>query len=187
MRKRPIILFALAAGVLLLAFAYTKPQLAVQAVADVSCVDQIVCTDDQTRIEEATKLYNDSLLFLASSISRLKKKPLVVFCSSESCYQSFGSTKATARSVGGFCIVIGPSGWKPYYVRHEMIHRLQWQQLGVVKMFQEPEWFIEGMAYALSEDPRVKLLEPFQSFRSKFLQWYGTVGKEYLWVEAEKL
>lgn len=187
MRNRTVVLAVLAVCAPLVALAYAKPQFIVQAVANVSCVQDVVCTDDEGRIEEAMHLYDDALSFLATSIAPLDKKPLVVFCSSESCYQSFGRTGATARSVGGFCIVIGPRGWKPYYVRHEMIHRLQWQQLGVLRMYREPEWFTEGMAYALSEDPRARLAPPFQGFRSRFLEWYGAVGRVHLWTEAKKL
>ena len=186
--RRPIaLLAALAVCVPLAALAYAKPHLLIEAAADVSCIQGVVCVDDERRTEEATRLYDEALSFVATSIAPLDKKPLIVFCSTELCYQSFGQTKATARSVGGFCIVIGPRGWKPYYVRHEMIHRLQWQHLGVVRMFMEPEWFVEGMAYALSEDPRSQLAEPFQSFRSNFLSWYSRVGKQRLWAEAERL
>ena len=111
----------------------------------------------------------------------------MVFCSTAACYNSFGVSAATARTVGGFCIVIGPQGWKPFYARHELIHRLQWQQLGVIQMYRKPKWFIEGMAYSLSDDPRPTLVEPWQSFRSQFSAWYIKVGKGQLWTEAEKL
>jgi hypothetical protein len=68
-----------------------------------------------------------------------------------------------------------------------MIHRLQTQQLGTLRMYSLPGWFVEGMAYYLSEDPRPKLAEPFQSYRSKFESWYMGVGKERLWLDAKSL
>jgi hypothetical protein len=43
------------------------------------------------------------------------------------------------------------------------------------------------MAYSLSEDPRQKLSEPFEQYRSKFEVWYRLVGKEQLWTEARNL
>ncbi len=179
----------IAIGVLLplAALAYARPALLIEIIAPVSCDSSGVCTDDPARRDEAKRIYGDALAFVATAIAPLEKRPAMVFCSTLSCYNSFGGSAATARSVGGFCIVIGPHGWKPFYVRHELIHRLQWQSLGVIQMYREPEWFIEGMAYSLSGDPRPTLVEPWQSFRSQFAAWYGKVGKAQLWAEAAKL
>ena len=49
------------------------------------------------------------------------------------------------------------------------------------------EWFIEGMAYSLSEDPRAKLPEPFERYRSQFEAWLRSVGREHLWEQARQL
>jgi hypothetical protein len=171
----------------LVAVAYAMPDRVAHLVAGVSCVQGIVCVDDSSRISDAEVLYGEALSFVSSSIGPLNKKPLVIFCSTESCYHAFGFSDATAKSVGGFAIVISPRGWKPYVVRHEMIHRLQVQELGVIRMYLEPEWFIEGMAYSLSEDPRAPLAEPFESFRSRFASWNRARGNENLWEEARKL
>ncbi len=187
MRLRVALLCALVVCIPVVALAYAQPRLVIQAIAPVSCFRDVVCTDDAARSAEAAALYDEALLFLAQSIAPLDKKPLAVFCASDSCYEAFGRTGAAARSVGGFCIVVGPRGWKPYYVRHEMIHRLQWQHLGAYRMFREPEWFVEGMAYALSGDSRETLAPPFQEFRAKFLHWYDGVPKDELWDEARKL
>ena len=62
-----------------------------------------------------------------------------------------------------------------------MLHRLQGEKLGILGMYEKPEWFIEGMAYALSEDPREPLVEPFQSERARFRAWYAGVGKVHMW------
>lgn len=50
-----------------------------------------------------------------------------------------------------------------------------------------PEWFIEGMAYALSEDPRRLLPEPMEGWCSKFEAWYSAVKNEALWDAARRL
>jgi len=171
----------------LVAVAYTMPDRVAHLVAGVSCVQRIVCVDDSARIIEAEALYGEALSFVSSSVGPLSEKPLIIFCSTESCYHAFGFSDATAKSVGSFAIVISPRGWKPYIVRHEIIHRLQAQQLGAIRMYLEPEWFIEGMAYSLSEDPRAPLAEPFESFRSRFASWNRARGNENLWEEARKL
>jgi len=182
-----ILIIAVALCIPLVALAYARPARVVQVFADVSCIADTICIDDSARSQEASQLYEEALAFLAETIAPLDKRPLVVFCASDECYRSFGHSNASARSVGAFCIVIGPRAWKSYYVRHEMIHRLQAQQLGVLRMYGEPEWFIEGMAYSLSQDPRPDLAQPFQSFRSTFDTWYRRVGREHLWSEAKAL
>jgi hypothetical protein len=69
-----------------------------------------------------------------------------------------------------------------------MIHHLQKERLGNLKgWLVTPNWFIEGMAYFLSEDPRPTLAEPWQQYRFQFDAWYKQVGKEHLWAEAGKL
>jgi hypothetical protein len=50
-----------------------------------------------------------------------------------------------------------------------------------------PRWLVEGMAYALSEDPRLPLPEPQESERRQFMAWYAQVGRDRLWAEARKL
>ena len=111
----------------------------------------------------------------------------MVFCESEACAQSFGLGRSTAKTTGPFGTVYGPRAWTPYYVRHELIHHLQNERLGMYRFHRGPEWFIEGMAYSLSEDPRTKLAEPFEQYRSQFETWFRSVGKEQLWEQARKL
>ena len=172
----------------LVAVAYTMPDRVARLVAGVSCVQRIVCVDDSSRISEAEKRCTERhCRFVSSSVGPLSKKHLIIFCSTESCYQAFGFSNAAAKSVGRFAIVISPQEWKPYIVRHEIIHRLQAQELGVIRMYLELEWFIEGMAYSLSEDPRTPLAEPFESFRSRFASWNRARGNENLWEETRKL
>ena len=43
------------------------------------------------------------------------------------------------------------------------------------------------MAYALSEDLRAQLAEPWQQYRDQFNQWLATVGRENLWNAASRL
>lgn len=50
-----------------------------------------------------------------------------------------------------------PRGWEPHFVRHEMIHHLQAERLSTLTLLLKPRWFVEGMACALSDDPREPL------------------------------
>ena len=164
-----------------LAYAIARPATALQFATGFSCRSDLVCTEDPARLGEASDLYEDSLAFLTASVGSLQVKPLVVFCATQSCYSFTGESGSAAKTVGKFIIVVSPRGWTPYFLRHEMIHRLQGEKLGVFGMLGKPEWYVEGMAYALSEDPREQLMEPFQSERARFRAWYATVGRERLW------
>jgi hypothetical protein len=72
-------------------------------------------------------------------------------------------------------------------VRHELIHYLQARELGALQLLVKPSWFVEGMAYGLSEDPRTPLAQPFEGYRSEFLAWYRSVGKDKMWIEGGRL
>jgi hypothetical protein len=161
--------------------------LAPQLVSGISCVTETICMEDSGRYDEADRLYSDALSFLETSVAPFEEWPRVIFCSTQTCFESYGFSKSSAHAVGDYGIVIGPQGWTPRYLRHEMIHHLQAERLGVYKQWRSPDWFIEGMAYSLSEDPRQNLAEPWQQYRARFEEWYQQVGKERLWHEAENL
>lgn len=170
------------------AWALFKPvRVIAPELAGLSCIGDTLCTDDRSKHREAAKLYDEALAFVDSAVGAIENEPRVIFCSSDACAEYFGIGKRGGMSIGRAGIVIGPRAWKPYYVRHEMIHHLQHERLGLIKVLMLPKWFKEGMAYSLSEDPRPNLSEPFENFRSRFEAWYSNVGKERLWVEASKL
>ena len=162
------------------AYAIARPAQVLQSLG-FFCHNELVCVEEPARLAEASQLYEGAVEFLASSLAPLQKQPLAVFCSTPLCYSFTGESGSAAKTVGKFIIVVSPRGWKPYFVRHEMIHRLQGEKLGVLGMYEKPEWFIEGMAYALSQDPREPLVNPFERERARFRAWYASVGKERLW------
>ena len=184
--KRPLSLRTAALVAMLccaapLAYAIARPAEVLQSIAGFACANERVCAEDPSRLAEASALYQNAAEFLARSVAPLQRQPLAVFCSTPYCYSLTGESGSAAKTVGKFVIVISPRGWKPFFVRHEMIHRLQSDKLGVFGMYGKPEWFIEGMAYALSQDPREPLIEPFETDRARFRAWYSGVGKERLW------
>lgn len=152
-----------------------------------SCMNDAICTDAPSRLAEAAGLYTAALKYVEASIGSVEAQPRVVFCSTIECGERFGLGNRSALTLGTLGSVIGADAWKPYYVRHEMIHYVQSERLGMLKAWREPKWFSEGMAYALSGDPRSRLKEPFEQYRTEFLQWYGTVGKQRLWQAAQNL
>lgn len=170
------------------AWAFVKPvRVVAPELTGLSCINDTLCTDDISRFQEIAKLYDEALHFVDSSVGSIDNKPRIIFCNSDACFQSFGLGKRSAATIGTFGIVISPRAWEPYYLRHEMIHHLQNEKLGMIKAWRAPAWFMEGMAYSLSKDPRPILSEPFEQYRSQFEHWYSLVGKERLWTEAGNL
>ena len=82
----------------------------------------------------------------------LKNYPKAVFCATQECFETFGFKQAAASAVGKSALVIGLRGWKPHYIKHEIVHYWQAENIGIIKMLLMDDWLIEGMAYALSDD-----------------------------------
>ena len=154
-------------------------------VAGITCVSDVICLDDVSRYQEAVDLYGSALHFVEARVGTIESRPRVVFCSSQACFESFGFSQAAAHAVGVSGIVIGPRGWEEYDLRHEMIHHLQAERLGVYAQWRGPDWYIEGMAYYLSGDPRQYLDDPWGKYRSQFEHWYRAVGRDALWSEGK--
>lgn len=155
-----------------------------ELVSTITCHTPNICVDDIQKLQHARFLYTNALKDVEQIIGVFKREPCVVFCSSKECFGGFGFDKASAKTIGIWGIVVGPNGWKDYYLKHEMIHHRQAEELGVLAMIQKPAWFIEGMAYSLSQDPRLHLSEPWQSYRTEFNKWFENRKSEPLWEQV---
>jgi len=186
-RKR-LIFGAILLVVPLAAWALVKPLRVLAPQLEGLTCDEWVCVDDTSKRTEATRLYRDALTVVQASVGALHSVPRAVFCATPACSDKFGFTAALAYDVGTFAVVISHRGWRPYLIRHELIHHLQNERLGWLRArLLEPEWWTEGMAYSLSRDPRKPLPEPLEGYRSQFETWFKQVGTASLWAEAERL
>ena len=135
----------------LAAWAFYEPvRVLAPELAGVSCVSESICVDDPDRYAEAAMPYDEAYAFVHSSVGHIERMPRVIFCSSQVCFRSFGFDRAAAHTVGTSSIVPGPRAWEDHLLRHEMIHHLQAERLGVIRQWLMPDWFTEGMAYAFS-------------------------------------
>jgi hypothetical protein len=151
------------------------------------CLTATVCVEDRGELERATALHAEALSFVSRTVGTLQISPTVIFCSTEQCADAFGLGARSAVTLGSWGTVVGPHAWRPHYLRHEMIHVLQAERLGILPLLLKPAWFKEGMAYGLSEDPREPLNEPFEGWRAQFRSWYAKLPPAQLWTEAAKL
>jgi len=188
MKKTLIILVVLVLSAPIACWALYKPMRVIypELIDGISCNYEGICVDDMSKIIEASSLYKNSLHSVSTEVGSFKQNPQVIFCSTQKCFQSFGFKKAAAISVSSLGIVISPRGWDGHFVRHEMIHHRQAEEIGLLSAILKPEWLIEGMAYSLSFDPRMQLADRWQNDRNKFEAWYQKTGKNQLWKEANK-
>lgn len=170
------------------AWALVKPvRVIAPGLAGLDCAQGApVCVEDPARNAEAHQLVADGMAFVNHHVAALEGSPRFVFCSTQACADTFGLGARSAVTAGTWGTVIGPRAWAPHYVRHELIHHLQGQRLGLLPRLFKPTWWVEGMAYALSEDPRTPLAEPWESHRREFKAWHARVGAERLWDEAAR-
>tara|TARA_B100001094_G_scaffold235595_1_gene230637 strand:- start:2256 stop:2792 length:537 start_codon:yes stop_codon:yes gene_type:complete len=79
---------------------------------------------------------------------------IFVFCESQNCYTQFGGGNDIAISYPWLGTVISHKAWNQTIVTHELIHLIQYKHFGPLHTMLLPEWFREGMAYALSGAPK---------------------------------
>lgn len=168
-------------------FVFFKPsRVLIPEINDVVCATGSMCMDDLSRLREAETLLADAVLDVEARLGKLENFPKAIFCATQACYEKFGFRHSSASAVGRTAIVVGPRGWKSYYLKHELIHYWQAEKIGVIRLLFVDEWFREGMAYFLSDDPRAELQEPRQTYRQQFADWYDTAGPQNFSVAIER-
>lgn len=166
----------------LAAWALVKPvRVVAPSLAGLQCAEHGVCVENESDRPEADRLHAEAASFVAAHVGAVTGSPQLVFCSTQACADTFGLGRRSAVALGTVGMVIGPRAWEPYYVRHELIHLVQAQRLGTIPLLLRPAWWTEGMAYTLSEDPRVELGQPLQDYRTRFRAWFAQVGQAGLW------
>lgn len=138
-----------------------------------TCPNAEICIDDPSALPKATRLRTEALEFVETTLGAFKTPPRVLFCTTKECFDQFGSQRIRAQNIGTFGAVINSIGWQDYIVRHEMIHHLQNERFGIFNAsLRMPRWFIEGMAYSVSQDPRRPLPnEEIEKYRQKYEAW----------------
>ncbi len=150
-------------------------------------IDDTIYIDDLKQSNQALQLYKEAVEYVQSRLGTFDQEPNVIFCTSEDSFASFGLDAQAAMTFGKTAVVIAPRGWERHYVRHELIHVLQAQRLGLIRFHRQPTWFIEGMAYYMSNDPRPTLSPPWQGYRDRFRDWHTRLGNTELWEAAKNL
>lgn len=138
-----------------------------------TCVSDTLCVEDVERLNEAQAYVDRAMRFVAAQIGEFEDQPPLLFCSTQACFSRFNDPRVAAVNIGTFGIVINAHGWQDHILRHELIHHWQNVQFGRAQasVFL-PRWYIEGMAYSLSQDPRRPLpREDIEVWREEFETW----------------
>lgn len=149
-------------------------RLAVPEASGLTCFPNGICVENPARKDEATALSDDAMSFVQRKFGPLKVAPRMLFCETRTCTTKFGSPDVAALYfLGTNRIVVGETGWVKFILRHEMIHHWQVETFGALRVDRKlPRWYIEGMAYELSNDPRKSVLnEEADKQRLQFRAW----------------
>ncbi len=139
-----------------------------------TCPNAQLCIDDISRRAEAVGLAKDAMAFVEKELGPIETPIRILFCSTEDCFERFGNPAVAALYFWGAKIaVINAKGWEPHILRHEIIHHWQGEALGGASAaLKLPRWYIEGMAYVLSQDPRAVIPNATaQAQRKRFQTW----------------
>lgn len=140
----------------------------------VTCATDNICLDDIQKISAARLLAQDATADVEAMLGPIRNAPQMVFCSTTTCFQRFGNSEVAALYVWGTqTALFNDKGWQPHIVRHELIHHWQAENFGgLIGLSRLPGWYIEGMAYALSQDPRDEIPNATaQAQRETFEAW----------------
>lgn len=81
-------------------------------------------------------------------------RPEYFFCATEECYKSFGFTSSRAQSFGNYGCLFSPRGATVPIISHEWSHIELYTRINSVwTMLHIPQWFDEGLAVTVSEEP----------------------------------
>lgn len=109
---------------------------------------------DDTQRLQARAARDTARSRVAVVLGEVRTRPVLVFCVSEACYQSFGGGSPRAKSFGDRVLLMGPAGSTAAFVAHEWWHAEFYHRVGWLAARRVPRWFDEGAAVWVSDDPR---------------------------------
>ena len=81
--------------------------------------------------------------------------PKVIACSSEACFTANGGVSAKGKAYGSSMLLLSPRGLNQVIMAHELAHIELHGRVGAIRAWRSiPQWFDEGLAVLVSDDPR---------------------------------
>lgn len=87
---------------------------------------------------------------------QLESHPEILLCTTDACYKRVGGGASRGMALLDRALVLSPRGLNPTIAAHELAHVELHARLGLVKTMRRtiPQWFDEGLAVYVSDDPR---------------------------------
>ncbi|WP_203835997.1 hypothetical protein [Winogradskya humida] len=79
--------------------------------------------------------------------------PRILICATDTCYRHIGGGGEKGRALGEFSLMLSPAGATETIATHELSHAELHHLLGA-SANSVPDWFDEGLAVLVSQDPR---------------------------------
>jgi hypothetical protein len=121
----------------------------------VGCGDHVpaVLRPDRQRLIE---LHTEATQRVRGFYGGLVSEPRLLVCTTASCYRRIGGGGERGVAVLNRAVMLSPRGLDPVIAAHELAHVELHERLGDHRD-QVPQWFDEGLAVRVSEDPRYLL------------------------------
>jgi len=146
----------------------------------VTCMG-VVCVEVAESLPMAQALHAEAMSNISAKLLPLQSPPRTIFCSTRTCYASFGGGAERGAAILNLGVIIPPESWQTYIVEHELIHMLQAQELGLSGRQRTPAWFKEGMPFFISAPPAFDLPDYAEPLVAEYRAWEDRVGRENVW------
>lgn len=168
-----LLTFTFVFGAVALVVSVKSVRILVPQVFGLKCVSETLCIDEVGRLDEVIALLADAKSFVNEELGGIQTDPTVLFCSTDECFDRFSEPTVSAQYFWGARTILLGGDWEPFILRHELIHHWQNDNFGgPSEALRLPMWFLEGMAYTLSGDPRDVIPNPqAQAQREQFVRW----------------
>jgi hypothetical protein len=104
--------------------------------------------------EEVLRLVAESERRIGRFYGGATSAPKLIFCSTEGSFQAFGGTQQRGLTLGKYASLFSPRGLTEPIVTHEWSHAELYLRLGGFRHWRRvPQWFDDGLAVTVSEEP----------------------------------
>ncbi|SDM81775.1 hypothetical protein SAMN04489726_3505 [Allokutzneria albata] len=104
--------------------------------------------------QRLVSLYREANQRVTDFYGERRGRPIVLACSTPECYSRVGGGGERGVAVLGRAVMLSPRGLDPVIAAHELSHTELHARLG---SGQVPQWFDEGLAVLVADDPRFLL------------------------------
>lgn len=116
-------------------------------------IEQSASPTDRTEI---SIILDEARQRVSGFYGSLRSNPRILICVTPSCYQRIDGGGSKGMAIMTFALFLSPHGTTPVIASHELSHIELHARLGLWQTWRRaaPQWFDEGVAVAVSGDPR---------------------------------